>query len=102
SKASVHLWTAAMLETYSAIGMAPYVAPVHLLVLIAFVIPFLLREPTLFLDFFRWRNFVHPLFFVFVAFAVCLVLFVMGSFRGLDIIDEERDPVTGNVTLADF
>ena len=101
-KAPAHLWTAAILETYSLFGVAPYVAPIHLLILVTFSSVFMLKDRSLILDFCRWRNFVHPLFFVFAGFLLLLGRFLLESVQGLDIIDAHRDPESGNLYLWAF
>ena len=94
------LWLAATLETLSLLGNLTYIAPIHLLILATFVLPFFWRQPDVFRQFLRPRNFAHPLFFVFV-----LLLALIGNLAfGMEtqFLSHDRDLRTGSVSLQTF
>ena len=101
SKKPTHLWIAALLETYSFMGIA-YAVPLHLLILVIFLLPFFVTDRSLFLVFLRRQTYVHPLFVFVVCFQVLIALFVFGIFQGQAIIDPFRDPLTGVMSLTGF
>ena len=101
SRQPTDLWIAGIVETYSFMGIA-YAVPVHVLILIAFMLPFLGRAPSILRVFLSWRTYVHPLFALLVCFQVMVGLFVFGIFQGQAIIDDMRDPATGVMSLAGF
>jgi hypothetical protein len=100
SKNPAHLWMAGLVEGLSLLGTIPYIAPIHLLIVVSFLVPILCREPGLFRTFVSWRNFVHPLFFVFCGYYLLLGTWI----NGLDLawLAPGRDPETGNVPLDMF
>ena len=100
SKNPAHLWLAGLTEGLALLGTVPYIAPLHLFIVAAFLVPWLCREPGLVRDFVNWRNFVHPLFFAFVAFYLLIGTWIMG----IDVfwMVSGRDSATGNVPLETF
>ena len=100
SRQPAQLWLAGLAEGLSLLGTVPYIAPLHLLIVLAFLMPFLCREPGLARAFVNWRNFIHPLFFAFVGYFVLLGTWI----AGMDVVwlSPGRDAVTGNVPLPTF
>ena len=97
------LWLAAILETGSLIGTIAYMAPIHLLVLVTFLVPFVWRSPKSALLFVRWRNFVHPLFLVFAGFLGLLGFMVFGLARQeVVILATGRAQESGAVPITEF
>jgi hypothetical protein len=100
NKNPAHLWLAGLVEGLSLLGTIPYIAPIHLLIVVVFLVPFLCREPGLARAFLNWRNFIHPLFFVFCTYYLLLVTWIIG----FDVawLAPSRDRETGNVPLKVF
>jgi hypothetical protein len=100
SKNPAHLWLAGLTEGVSLLGTIPYIAPLHLFIVLAFLVPFLCRDPGLWRTFVNWRNFVHPLFFLLCGYMLLLVLWI----RGIDVVwmSPNRDPESGRVSLSPF
>ena len=100
SKNPAHLWLAGLTEGVSLLGTVPYIAPLHLFIVLVFLVPFLCREPGLYRTFLNWRNFIHPLFFAFVGYYVLIGTWI----SGIDAVwtAPGRDFDTGNVPLNTF
>ena len=72
------LWLAGMVEMLSLLGTIPYIVPVHFLILLTFLCCW---RPSFFPLLLRWRNFVHPLFFVFAGCACLLGFYVFDMLK---------------------
>ncbi len=95
-----YLWAAGIVEALSLLGTLSYIAPLHLLILVAFVLAYACRDSSRALLLVRWRNFVHPLFFVFAVLLALQDCLVFGM--DAEIIAPGRDPLTGNVRFDEF
>jgi len=99
---AMDLWLAGLIEVLSLLGTITYVAPLHLLMVLAFLVPCCVREPRCLWLFMRWRIFVHPLFFVFVLATLLIGDFSLGVGREVTLLTMGRDSRTGTVSLLDF
>jgi hypothetical protein len=100
NKKLCYLWLAANVEVLSLLGTPLYMAPLHLLVFLAFLVPYLVREPSILLVLLRWRTYASPLFFLFIAFSLIVADWVTG-FK-VDYLAPGRDAATGHVTPEGF
>ena len=100
SEKPVYLWLAALVEIASLPGTLGYIAPIHLFIIVAFLVPFFCHEPGKIALFWRRSTWLHPLFFVFSFFLLIVGLIIFGMDAAL--LSVFRDQRTGNVALDVF
>ncbi len=101
-KSNLHLWSAAILTLISLVGNVPYVAPIYLMTLIFFMLPFLWKKPELIKVVLLKQNRTSLILLL-----ITIVLLVVEGYFALHSTDtiiqkNFRDPDTGAVALHSF
>ena len=101
-KRPVYLWLAGILGLVSLPGSLPYIAPIHLLVVLLFLAPLIYHRDGLIKAMVPNNLKSGVVFTIFLAILITYIAFISGITDHIEILKVARDQATGHVPLENF